>query len=87
MEKYNQAKECIAQMPDGHGKRFTQAVLDKAAMEIMRCMDPRHGTTLEQADEAVMTTSPFAELLTFVESQAGAPALRPRRAPTSAPRC
>jgi hypothetical protein len=41
------------------------AVAALAAHEVLRCLDPRHHTTRRQAVDAVFSTSPFAEILTW----------------------
>lgn len=51
---------------DGPIRNFAHAVHGLAGREILRCLDPRHGTTGEQADSAVYSVSPFLQLAEFV---------------------
>ena len=51
---------------DGPLRSFARAVHGLARREILRCLDPRHGTTGEQAEAAVYSVSPFLELAKFV---------------------
>ncbi len=49
-------------------KTLLYAVYVEASREILRCLDPRHGTSFRQAEEAVYTYDAPAALLAYVRA-------------------
>lgn len=54
------------------GREVEATALDAISIlfnkEVLRCLDPRHGTTLKQADDAVADAWPFDKVLEVIKS-------------------
>lgn len=60
-ETIGAAVERLAREGAATEARLMSAMQAASAREVLRCLDPRHGTTPEQAHAAVFDASPYAE--------------------------
>jgi hypothetical protein len=59
------AERLLQQAGDEVAARTMGAIAALAAREVLRCLDPRHATTHQQAVDAVFSASPFSEALSW----------------------
>jgi hypothetical protein len=71
MDEHEETLALIEATEPGPLRELLEAVRDKAALEIMRCLDPRHVTSWPQAVHAVYSAAPFSALLRYARSVLG----------------
>lgn len=71
MNPHAEAHALIETYENGKLRVLLGSVHTWATNEIIRCLDPRHGTTFEQACEAVYEVEPAKSLLAYLRTAPG----------------